>query len=257
MKDDLPSAGGAGPKPQPGLGEVVALHCFCSACGKTVYYLPGQGGTVVQCPQCHSPTQLPAAPKTKPGPGLMKPGVLPFTQKKCPDCGGAVNSDSSCPACLTKQQQNRKYIVLAGALIVVLIAGVVFAVMRTHKIARAKETAAAAAASNSGPGHIFILTAPANDPSRATNDLWPRHFVLERRRGSDFAVAVGDVENLSQRIRYGLKVDIELLDRNGHKIGTVNDTITHLAPNAVWHVIASTSDTNAINARFAGIKENQ
>ncbi len=187
----------------------------------------------------------------------MKPGVLPFTQKKCPDCGGAVNSDSSCPACLTKQQQNRKYIVLAGALIVVLIAGVVFAVMRTHKIARAKETAAAAAASNSGPGHIFILTAPANDPSRATNDLWPRHFVLERRRGSDFAVAVGDVENLSQRIRYGLKVDIELLDRNGHKIGTVNDTITHLAPNAVWHVIASTSDTNAINARFAGIKENQ
>jgi hypothetical protein len=62
-------------------------------------------------------------------------------------------------------------------------------------------------------------------------------------------------QNDSDNVHTGLKATLDLLDKNGAKIGTASDYFTELGPHQTWHFLVTVPETNALSARFADIKE--
>ena len=103
---------------------------------------------------------------------------------------------------------------------------------------------------------MIIIGQPVVPHGKSTNDLHIGQFWLEKSRGSDMSVAVGDILNESENLHENLKADMELLDRQGKRLGIVSDYSSQLGPHQSWHVLVAVEDTNAVTARFAGVKEN-
>lgn len=104
---------------------------------------------------------------------------------------------------------------------------------------------------------IVMLAQPQVKQPKSTNDLRLGKFSLEQKRGSDLVLAVGDIENVSGNVYHGLKVELDLLDASGAKIGTVTDYSVELGPYAIWHFLAKVPDRKAMSVKFATIKEDQ
>ena len=82
-------------------------------------------------------------------------------------------------------------------------------------------------------------------------------FVVNPHRpGDNLNVISGDIENASDNLHRGVRVELDLLDAQGLKVATANQFITELAPRATWHVLTPTMNARAVSARLTGIKEN-
>lgn len=101
------------------------------------------------------------------------------------------------------------------------------------------------------------LSQPIVNHPKSINDLKVGKFYLEKKRGSDQGVASGTIKNDSGNVHFRIKAEVDLLDVGGAKVGTVSDVITELGPRQEWAFLASVSNTNAVNARLATIKEDQ
>lgn len=80
---------------------------------------------------------------------------------------------------------------------------------------------------------------------------------LERAPGSSLVYAVGTLKNTSDHKRFGVKVELDLLDANEQKVGTATDYQPAMETNAAWHFKALVVDSNAAAAKLAAIKEDQ
>ncbi|MDB6016993.1 MAG: hypothetical protein JWR19_1482 [Pedosphaera sp.] len=88
-------------------------------------------------------------------------------------------------------------------------------------------------------------------------DLKIGKFYLQRNQGSNLILAVGKVENISNNVHFGVKVDLDILDVTGAKIGMVSDVIRELKPHAPWEFLATVSNLKAASVCFASIKEDR
>lgn len=80
-------------------------------------------------------------------------------------------------------------------------------------------------------------------------------FWLEQKRGSDLMIAVGDIQNISANVYLHVKVDVDLLDAQGAKIGSVSEEARELLPDRTLHIVSMVKDPRAKSVRFAAIKE--
>lgn len=69
--------------------------------------------------------------------------------------------------------------------------------------------------------------------------------------------AAGTVKNSSNRKRFGVKVELALLDRAGQKLGTATDYRQVLEPGGQWRFKALVVDSKAVSAKLESIKEDQ
>jgi hypothetical protein len=91
---------------------------------------------------------------------------------------------------------------------------------------------------------------------KSLNDLRIGNFVVNPRRSAeDLIIISGDVENVSDNVHRGIRVEIDLLDAQGLKVSTLTDFMRELAQRATWHVLAHTTNARAVSARLTGIKE--
>ena len=90
-----------------------------------------------------------------------------------------------------------------------------------------------------------------------TNDLAVGSIRLERTTNSTVIYAVGKVKNESDRQRFGVKVELDLFDGAGEKIGSASDYLSILEPKKEWRFKALVLERKAVTARFAAIKEDQ
>jgi hypothetical protein len=91
---------------------------------------------------------------------------------------------------------------------------------------------------------------------KSLSDLRIGDFVLNpRRSGGDLLIISGDIENVSENLHRGIRVELDLLDAQGLKVSTARQFMTELAPRAIWHVLAPTSNARVVSARLTGIKE--
>ena len=67
--------------------------------------------------------------------------------------------------------------------------------------------------------------------------------------------AVGDVKNESGRQRFGLKIELDLLDSDGERIGTATDYLSILEPRQDWRFKALVLEGKAVSARLGAIRE--
>jgi hypothetical protein len=82
-------------------------------------------------------------------------------------------------------------------------------------------------------------------------------ITLEKTAGSSLVYAVGTVKNSTDRQRFGVRIEFELLDAEGKKLGTAKDYQQVMEAGSEWHCKALVVESKAASARLAGIKEEQ
>ena len=80
---------------------------------------------------------------------------------------------------------------------------------------------------------------------------------LEKTPGTSVVHAVGTLTNATSRQRFGVKIEIEILDAVGQKLQTATDYQPVLEPNGEWQFAAPVMESKAKSAKLAGIKETQ
>lgn len=165
----------------------------------------------------------------------------------CPHCGQETELMLAVPEG-AKSPFATKAIVYGIIAIIILAGGLgaaVFALKRAERL-RARQA----------------LTAPATNPTAPTDAFAPLGFsispvVLEKGQGNALVHAVGKVKNLTSRQRFGVRIELELLDAAANKVGDAKDYHTLLEPNGEWRFRALVVEKKAVAARVASIKEDR
>ncbi len=88
-----------------------------------------------------------------------------------------------------------------------------------------------------------------------TNDFGILPFKLEKTPGSSLVYVTGTVRNLSNRQRFGVKIEFGLLGADDRPIGSATDYQAVLDPRADWRFRAMVMESKTISARFNSISE--
>jgi hypothetical protein len=123
---------------------------------------------------------------------------------------------------------------------------------------KSKKVAAATGATNTEPqGGEESKPAAAKGP-KATGDLKSGDVILEQSKGgSSLVYAVGTIANNSDHQRFGVKVEVDILDKAGKKIGKATDYIQVIEPRDKWRFHALVLEDKAASAKIASIKEEE
>lgn len=76
-------------------------------------------------------------------------------------------------------------------------------------------------------------------------------------KGSRLVYVTGVLKNDSDHQRFGVRVELELLDATTNKVGTATDYRQMLEPRATWQFRAIVTDRRATAARLVGVKEDE
>lgn len=76
-------------------------------------------------------------------------------------------------------------------------------------------------------------------------------------KGSRLVYVTGVLKNDSDHQRFGVRVELDLLDAATNKVGTATDYRQMLEPRATWQFRAIVTDRRASAAKFAGVKEDE
>jgi len=98
------------------------------------------------------------------------------------------------------------------------------------------------------------VTAPPADPT-AQAGFQVSPVVLERSSGSSLVYAVGTVTETARRKRFGLRVELELFDRDGKACGAAQDYQASLEPNGVWKFRALVANAQAVRGSLVKVTE--
>jgi hypothetical protein len=189
-----------------------------------------------ECQQCGGPFHFPAESTG--------------TTADCPHCGQPTELLPALPP-ETKSPSSTKAIIYTVLALVILGGGLIAAVLllkRAERLtARQRETTAAATPQTS--------TAPADPLARLGFNVSP--VTLEKSPGGSVIHAVGKIRNLTDRQRFGVNVEVGLLDAEGENVGTAKDYQAVLEPNAEWQFHALVLEKKAVAARVLAITETQ
>jgi hypothetical protein len=225
-------------------------------------YCSTQAGQAVECPNCKEQSLLPEPEKL----AVIETHGPPAPKAKiCPACGTEVNFwKIKCPVCEDRRKTIRMLVnVLACIPVAVLVVGLALLV---RHIGKDLETVRANTAPQPVkpppeiakailPAPHILIEQPRSRLPKSTNDLRAGTFMLERRRGSDLILAVGDIENASDHFHGQLKASVDVLDKSGVKIGEVSDFVTLLGPHQSWHFLSTVTETNAAGLKLARLTE--
>jgi hypothetical protein len=203
----------------------------CGQCGSNIEFPAELVGTVAECPHCGKSTELLlAVPKQEP--------ALP-----------------------------RRVIVWTVVSVVILglgLAGAMVALRRAERLAASHKQEPPAA-----PPQADTNDAAAVGPASASTNAAPApgaeqpppfevsEITLEKAPGTSLIHAVGTVLNPLDKQRFGVKVEIDLLNAAGKKVGTASDYAQVIEPKAAWHIKALVVAAKPANAKLASIKEDQ
>ncbi|HEY0550237.1 MAG TPA: FxLYD domain-containing protein, partial [Verrucomicrobiae bacterium] len=94
-------------------------------------------------------------------------------------------------------------------------------------------------------------------PLTLTNGFSVSKTVIEKTSGSSLAYASGSLKNDTDKQRFGVTVELELMDSKGGKIGTAKDYAAIIEPNMEWKFRALLVQKNVAAARVANVKEQE
>jgi hypothetical protein len=108
---------------------------------------------------------------------------------------------------------------------------------------------------------IGSTTAPVVSPQpqavALTNEFAILPYKLEKTPGSSLVYVTGIVRNLSDRQRFGIKLEFGLTDTNDTAVGSATDYQPVLEPHAEWHFRAMVMASKAASAQFKSIAEDK
>lgn len=93
---------------------------------------------------------------------------------------------------------------------------------------------------------------------KSPKDLKTSELILEKSKGgSSLVYAVGTIRNESDHQRFGVKVEVDILDGRGKKVGKATDYIQVIEPREEWRFHALVLEDRAAAAKIASIKEDE
>ncbi len=212
------------------MAETKYLKCSCNHCGGRIEF-PAEGiGATISCPHCAASTEL---------------------KLETPPKAAATAASG----------RSKKWIIAGIVILLAGLVGVVAALLAAkHLMQRAQQRAVAPA-----PGRARktnAVTAKPSNPSVAKiaatmNDFAVSAVKIEKASGGSLVYATGTVRNETDKQRFGVTVEIELLSSAGKKIGTAKDYQATIEPHAQWMFRALLVAKDVASARVTAVTEQQ
>ncbi|MEO5804193.1 MAG: FxLYD domain-containing protein [Verrucomicrobiota bacterium] len=92
-------------------------------------------------------------------------------------------------------------------------------------------------------------------PDFETNSLQALRVTLEKSEKSRLIYAIGAIRNQSNRQRFGVKVELDLLDEQGMKLGSATDYVSVIEPRKEWKFRAMVTEPKAASVKVTAIME--
>jgi len=206
------------------MSENKFLKCTCTQCGGPIEF-PADGiGSTVACPHCGWQTELTlAAPEET---SARPPRSLKWT--------------------------------IAGAVILAIgIVGGIGALFTARHLLKKREAQRETTEAPARPGNTNRVgsATPAKETATIINGFSTSEVKIQKSAGSTLVYAVGTVKNGTDKQRFGVTVDIDLLDNTGKKIGTTKDYNEILEPHAQWTFRALVVKRDVTSARVTSVRE--
>jgi hypothetical protein len=191
--------------------------CACQHCGGHIEFPTHGAGRTIACPHCGAATLL--------APGQTAPLEI----------GGGRAA-----------RQRVFSVITIGAIVLVAAGGAAYWCLRN---------ATAAAAKPAAPVAVPVRPPKPAPPADSWHGLKAGRVTLEKTGDGGLIYAVGTLRNETQRQRFGVKVELEVLDAHGNKIGSATDYIEVIEPDKEWKFKALVTDRTAREARLMRVTE--
>jgi hypothetical protein len=196
---------------------------------------------------------------------MPKMNATRYLKGECQKCGGhiefpaeTIGQEIQCPHCgeqteltlLTPPQEPlvpRRVLIWTAVAVLILafgLVGTLVALNRAHHLMASQRP-------------LTQNPPPASIPEQPSmrDDFVVSPIRLERTEGSSLIYAVGTVKNGAERKRLGVRIELEVLDSGGSKVGSTRDYVQLIEPGNEWHFRALINSTNAAAARLGAITE--
>ncbi len=196
----------------------------CRECGGHIEFPAENTGTIIDCPHCGKETELLLAPPPE-EPGIPRRTILWM---------------------------------VVGTLVLLLGLGASLVALRMAQKRWGRGTTLSTAQPPTDAKTNAAATASsAPADGEAHGGFRISAITLQKTPGSSLVYAVGTLTNPSERQRFGVKVELDLLDSGGQKVGTTKDYQQVIEPNGQWQFKALVVGSKAASARLASVKEDQ
>ncbi len=203
------------------------LKCSCRNCGGHIEFPAAGEGTSVSCPHCGRPTRL----------LLDEP-----------------------PAKVPTPRNSMVGVVAAIGCLLLASAGIFYFWHKKQQSVPVPEPIKVAVVHTNSPppAPVHKPEAPVK-PSRkkSPSDLKVSEVQLEKTKGSSLVYAVGTVTNDSDYQRFGVKIELDIFNKDGKKVATTQDYMAILEPRREWPFRALIPDSRAAAAKVATLKEEE
>ena len=201
------------------------LKCACDHCDGHIEF-PADGiGSIIACPHCGADTEL----------VLEVPPVL-----------------------TTRSSRGLKWFVI-GALILLVGAVAVVAILIAAQQTMEKRRAARSGTRIESVNNVARVLANSEQarPVKVTltNGFSTAVVTIDKPAGGALIYATGSLKNETDRQRFGVTVEIDLMGPTGVKLGATKDYTTVIEPRAEWKFRALVAPKNVASARVAEVKE--
>lgn len=206
----------------------------CENCGAHIEF-PAQGlGQSIPCPHCGENTNL--------------------LQSDAPSIESSTTSNS---------QKRRRPILLIALSCLALIAAMAFGIFAARKNAvEPEKTISETKVEDLAPQNAPAKKQPAPKSKKAaatpdfeSNNLQAFRVTLEKSENSRLIYATGAIRNQSNRQRFGVKVELDLLDEQGAKLGSATDYAQIIEPRKEWKFRAMVTEPKAASVKITAITE--
>lgn len=167
---------------------------------------------------------------------------------ECPHCGQQTECVLAAPP-EEKSPIRTKAITFMVIAVVILTGGLIaaqLALKRAERMVGRKQGTQTSGATPNQP----VTTSPF-----AAQSFRVSLVTLETTPGTKLVHAQGAITNLTNRQRFGVKVELDLFDAAGKPVATASDYVGVIEPNAEWKFSASAVEARAASAKITAIKE--
>jgi hypothetical protein len=105
------------------------------------------------------------------------------------------------------------------------------------------------------PSNATAAPSPPDNPPKDASDLKMGVITLDRQPKSALIYATGSVTNDSDYQRFGVRIELEVLNQAERKVGAASDYTQVIEPRRIWVFRALVTDPKAATARVAKISE--
>lgn len=205
--------------------ESKFFKCTCAQCGGRIEF-PADGiGQTVPCPHCRWPTEL----------------VL--------DTPEEISA---------RPRRSLKWVVAGAVILFVGVVGVAAALVLARKLLRGPHSSQAAARAESRAVRTNQMPATERVATNLMNGFAISAVQIERTPNTTLLYASGTMTNETDKQRFGVTVEMELLDSSGRKIGGAKDySRDAIEPHGTWAFRALLVQKATTSARVSAIREQE